>query len=442
MLYTIRNMCVCGLLLSLCLLGGAGVRAAGDTPAAAPEHPAVVKLPPVDGVSNKDADKDLPKETGTATEKSAEKPAEQPAEKTAEKSPEKTADAKPVQPKPQPKKTLTPAQTALRDRIRATLAFLREQPFNTRDNSPADIIQFCWAFGCQTEVHQGDSSGQGMNGITCLCWDFPCGGYRLLTTSDGHIAARIGYGLQERPSQFLAMLAVSHVPADYPLRAGNTTRTVADLVEHEKLTCRAREDLSLKLVGLSHYVDQPTWDNNLGESWSIERIIKEELSRPAIAGPTGISKLLGLNFAVTGCQRRKQPIEGEYVRAKRFVEDYQGYALATQNYDGSWDLPPAAGRRAERDYTSLLSATGQMVEWLALSLPAKRLEDERLMKSLDYLENLLDSQQYHTYLQAASSRDLVAVAHAAHALVVYDTRVFAPADVAEPAPADKDKAAK
>ena len=196
------------------------------------------------------------------------------------------------------------------------------------------------------------------------------------------------------------------------------------------------------MVGLSNYVKQPTWDNSLGESWSIERIIKEELSRPEIVGPAGIGKLLGLSFAVTGCQRRKQPIEGQFIRAKRFVEDYQSYALATQNSDGSWDLPTAAGRRTERDYTSLLSASGQMAEWLALSLPAKRLEDERLMKSLDYLENMLDSQQYHVYLQAASSRDLVAVAHAAHALVVYDTRVFAPADVTEPAPADKDKAAK
>jgi hypothetical protein len=424
MLYDIRILCVSGLLFGLCLLGGAEVCAAGDTPAAAPEraaesdHPAVVKLPPVDA----------------APEKEAEKPAETP--------PGKQPDAKAAQPKPQPKKTLTPAQIALRDRIRATLAFLREQPFNTRDNSPADLIQFCWAFGCQTEVHQGDSSAQGMNGITCLCWDFPCGGYRLLTTSDGHIAARIGYGLQERPSQFMAMLAVSHVPADYPLRAGNTTRTVADLVEQEKLRCRAGEDLSLKLVGLSHYVEQPTWENSLGEPWSIERIIKEELSRPEISGPAGISKLLGLSLAVAGCQRRKQPLEGEFARAKRFVEDYQGYALATQNSDGSWDLPPPAGRRTERDYTSLLSASGQMAEWLALSLPAKQLEEERLMKSLDYLENMLDSDRYHGYLQAASSRDLAAVAHAAHALVVYDARVFAPADVAEPAPADKDKAAK
>ena len=31
MLYTIRILCVCGLLFSLCLFGGAEVRAAGDT---------------------------------------------------------------------------------------------------------------------------------------------------------------------------------------------------------------------------------------------------------------------------------------------------------------------------------------------------------------------------------------------------------------------------
>ena len=71
-------------------------------------------------------------------------------------------------------------------------------------------------------------------------------------------------------------------------------------------------------------------------------------------GPAGIGKLLGLSFAVTGCQRRKQPIEGQFVRAKRFVEDYQVYALATQNSDGSWDLPSPAGRRTEQLHLALV----------------------------------------------------------------------------------------
>jgi hypothetical protein len=450
-------MSLVGLLAGLCLISRVDVHAAADAP-----PPVVYDAPITDQPAEKTAEKPAEKAVEEPTEKPAEKPVEQPAEKAVEKpaekareneagkadekspatTPEKKDVPKAARPKAAPKKVLTPEQTALRDRIRATLAFQHQQPFNTHDSSPADLIHFCWAFGCQTEVAQGDSSGQRINGITCLCWDFPCGGYRLLTTCDGHIAARVGYGLQQQPAQFLAMLAVGHVPADYPLRAGDTTRTVADLVEYEKLSCRSGTDLSLKLIGLSHYVDQPTWTNDLGEPWSIQHLVKEVLSRPAIAGPTGINKLLGLSFALAGCQRRKQAPEGELARAKQFVEDYQNYALQAQNTDGSWDLPPVPGRRTERDYTSLLMGTGQMVEWLALSLPEDRLEDARLAKSLDYLENMLDSQRYHGYLQAASSRDLAAVARALHGLAVYDARVFKPTDVKEPAAAGKEKVAE
>ena len=38
-----------------------------------------------------------------------------------------------------PKKQLTPEQTALRDRIRETLAGHAKQPFNTRESSPGDV---------------------------------------------------------------------------------------------------------------------------------------------------------------------------------------------------------------------------------------------------------------------------------------------------------------
>ena len=340
------------------------------------------------------------------------------------------------------KKVLTPEQTALRDRTRETLAMLRQQPFSTSDNTPSDLIHLGWAFGCQTEVHQGDASGPRINGITALCWDFPCDGFRLLTTAEDHIAARIGFGLQETPSQFLAMLALGAVPADYPVRCGNITRTVADLVEYEKLDCQAGTDLSLKLIAFSHYVDQPTWKNRLGESWSVRKMVDEELSRKDGASEQAVTKLLALSLALAARQKDSQPLEDEFVRAKKFVEECQNYALATQNYDGIWDLPLIAGSSATRNSTSQFLATGQMVEWLALSLPKDRLEDARLAKSVEYLIGMLNSPNYRGRFPAANSQDLAAMAHAAHALVVYDARVFKPADVEEPAAGkDKDKVA-
>ena len=51
-----------------------------------------------------------------------------------------------------PKKQLTPEQTALRDRIRETLAGHWKQPFNTRESSAGDILKFCRAFGCRRNL--------------------------------------------------------------------------------------------------------------------------------------------------------------------------------------------------------------------------------------------------------------------------------------------------
>ncbi len=338
-----------------------------------------------------------------------------------------------------PKKELTAAQVELRDRVRRTLASQGQQPFNTRDNTAADLIKFCWGFGCRSEVEREDSPGQKINAITCLCWDLPCGGYHLLAMNENRIAARVGYGLQDDPSQFLAMLANAYVPSSYPLRVGQTVRTVADLVESEKRGCRAGTDMSLKLIGLSYYAGQATWKNSLDETWSVERMVTEELARPPVAGPRGITRLLGLSCALNQRVKSKQPLDGSFARAKKFVDDYQKYVLQTQNGDGSWTFRLGAGRPADSDFALQFLATGQIAEWLAVSLPARKLEDPALVRSIEYLDSVLNSERYRWNVQALSSQEITAVEHAARALVVYNARVFAPADVETPSPGEKGK---
>ena len=60
---------------------------------------------------------------------------------------------------------------------------------------------------------------------------------------------------------------------------------LADLVEAEKLGCRGGGDASLKLVGLSYYVEEPQWRNDAGEMWSLDRMIQQELAQPVVACP-------------------------------------------------------------------------------------------------------------------------------------------------------------
>jgi hypothetical protein len=365
----------------------------------------------------------------TTVRSAEEKPAPAADQPTAKPPVAKPEAAEPPQAKPAPKKELSAAQTALRDRVRRTLAVQRQQTFNTRENTVADVANFCLAFGCEAEVQDVARPGQKLNGITCLCWNVPCGGYEALMVFEGHLAPRVGFGYQEAPSQIAAVLALSRVPEEYPARVGDTVRTVADLLEHEKLTCRADADLSRKLIALSYYVKERSWKNSAGEEWSIERMAAHELERPAANTPNaGIFRVLGLSCALERQARLKAPVEGEWLKVKKYVQDSYDQAFRVQNADGSW------GRATSRDVAGALTATAPVLEWLAISLPAERLEEPQMQRSVEFVDSQLSSQRYRWNVQSLSSREIGATMRAAHALVIYDQRVFQPADP-PPAPA-------
>ena len=225
-------------------------------------------------------------------------------------------------------KQLSPEMTERRDHVRRLLAALRTQPFNTQQNTCTDVLDFCRAFGCQTELTDNVTSGQKVNGITCLCWNMPCGGYQLLTMSEGHLAPRVGYGYQNNSSDLAAVLALARVPIDYPVRAGKTVRTVADLIEYEKLTCRVGLDMSLKLVALANYVQQPSWKDSLGSEWTLKRVVAEELNRPqSVLHYAATNRLLGLVAALERFKTDKIPMDGDLGRAKSYVDESIDYAL-------------------------------------------------------------------------------------------------------------------
>ena len=311
-------------------------------------------------------------------------------------------------------------------------------PFNTQQNSPTEIMSVCLAFGCGSEVSLESPQGQRINGITCLCYNYPCGGFEMLTVAQQRVAARIGYGYQEHPGEFLATLALSGVPADYPVRVGKTIGKVADLAAAEKLGCRTGGDLSLRLIGLSFYSDQPEWKNDLGETWSIARMIEEELAQPVVTAPEGgLNRLMGLSYAVAHRAKRGQPLTGQFARAEKHAANYQAYALQMQNADGSWGPYFLAAQGASQDPISQLRTTGRVLEWLATSLADKRLEDARVVTAVDYVTQLLGSDRYQWNAPSLSTREIVAMGHALHALSIYDERVFKPTDVEEKPAAEK-----
>ena len=326
-------------------------------------------------------------------------------------------------------KELSPEMTERRDKVRRLLTALRTQPFNTQQNTCTDVLDFCRAFGCETELTDNVTTGQKVNGITCLCWDMPCAGYQIMTISEGHLAPRVGYGYQNNSSELAAVLALSQVPADYPARAGKTVRTVADLVEYEKLTCRPGLDMSLKLVALASYVRQPSWKDSLGGEWTLQRVVTEELNRPLGKHlHAATNRLLGLSAAVERFKHDKLPLEGDLARAKQYLDESIAYAYGSQNTDGSW------GRSTSRDYATAVSSTAHMLEWLVTTLPANRLEEPQVVRGIDFLHTTFSSPHYQNYIATMSAQEISAAMHAAFVLNTYDKRVFVPAD---PLPSDE-----
>ena len=342
---------------------------------------------------------------------------------------------------PKAQAKLSPALAELRERVRRALAFYASRPaFNTRENTVNEILHYCLAFGAEAQVAYDGPSGTKANALGCLCWNVPCSGYYLLQIGDGRVSARIGYGFQDAPSQFLAILAQSHVPADYEIRVGQQRKSVADLAESEKLACRAGTDMSWTLVGLSYYLaPDAAWQTPTGESWSLERILEEELERKASAAECQTTnRLMGISYAVQRRTRQDQPLTGEYGRAQKHVADSQEFALQIANADGSWNPRFFAAKGTSSDAAGSLRATGHIFEWLAFSLPDDRLEDPAVVKSIAYLAGAVENWQQATSIGSLSPRDIASLMHALHALAIYDQRVFKPHDAAKP-PAASEK---
>jgi hypothetical protein len=317
--------------------------------------------------------------------------------------------------------------------VRRTSAAYFNQPLNVESSHVSDVLAACRAFGCQTEVVRGGSK---INAVTCLCWNYSCGGFEPLAMGDARIAARVGYGRQSRPGQMLAVFALGRLPSTYPIRVGDNVRTVDELVESEKRACRAGADLSLQLTGLSFYVDAPTWKNDLGEEWSIEKLIAEELAQPIVNAPEGGTlRLMALSAALLDRTRRAKPLVGQYARAVKFTGDFQQFALELENGDGSWSPQYFAARGAARDVVDQLASSGRITEWLAFSLDDARLTEPQVVKAIENVANLLGSQRYQgATVRALNSVELASVMHALHALSLYDERVFRPADPPKAAP--------
>jgi hypothetical protein len=291
---------------------------------------------------------------------------------------------------------------------------------NTRDDGAWSIMHSFLGWGPGTEVHVGGPRGQRVNAIHWVTQNQPCMGRPLFYLAGDRLRGREGPGFQGHPAQFLAMLAQTGIDASYPIRVNGRDFTVADLVKEEQSTCRQDTELTFKLIGLSHYTPTDTrWKNEQGESWDFSRVVQIELASPINgAACGGTHRLMGLTFSLAQRRKEGKPIDGQWWRADRYISDYQRYIMTLQNSDGSFSSEWFKRRADRGDLDRRVQTTGHMLEWLVFSLPDQGLYQPHVVQAVHFLATTLTQHRFHEW-------EVGPKGHAARALRLYHTRVFA-----------------
>ena len=318
-------------------------------------------------------------------------------------------------------------QIALRNQVRKALRQYFPKQLNTREHNCWEVMHSVIGYGTETMLRRGGPRGEAVNGIGYLCWNGRCLHDQLLYIDRGSVAGRKGPRVQGHHGQFLAILAQSHVPADYPLRVEGQDFTVADLVEFEQRGCRPRTELTFKLIALAHYLGTDAqWQSDDGADWSVARLIQEELAQP-IRGVAcgGTHRMMGFSYALRKREKEGGAITGQFERARQFVDEYHKYTFALQNRDGSFSTAWFERREARPDLTRRLQTSGHILEWMAFSVPDEMIDDPRLVRAVNYVSGILVNYPNHPW-------EIGHLGHALHGLAIYDRRAYGSTIAAPP----------
>jgi hypothetical protein len=308
--------------------------------------------------------------------------------------------------------------SVLQEKIHRVLTLYFPKHQNTRDNNAWEVMHEIIAYGVDAQLFRDGPSGPKVNAIGWLCYNGSCKGEQMLYLDRGQLVARKGPGVQGHYGQFLAILAQSRLPMDYPMLISGKKFTIADLVQHEQSDCQPGEELTFKLIGLMHYLDSDaTWTSRDGQAWSIPRLITEELKQP-IRGAAcgGTHRLMGFSYAVNKRIQRGKPVTGEFARAQKFINEYHRYTFSLQNSDGSFSTQWFTRREADPDVDRRLKTTGHITEWLAFSLSDDEVRSPAMVKAVDYLATILLADRNRSW-------EIGPLGHGLHALALYDRRL-------------------
>jgi len=329
------------------------------------------------------------------------------------------------------------AEETLKRSIRSALTVNAKRAVTTQNNTPWNVLLMALPYGADAMVYQPianadpkdktkQAKGNYIYSIGTLCWNYPCAGKTMLRTDGKRVFARVGNGYQHRQGALLAMLAMSNIMPNYELKISGGAYTIEHLVASEMAAVSKGANMSQTLVGLSFYTEPTkTWKNEMGESWTIEKMVTEELNRSIDQGSSDVTDwLLGLTAAVKLYEEEGKALRGPMALAKKQLGTYQEFVLSVQNENSLWHPKFFLYKGTSADAYETLYSSGHILRWLLVSLPDEQLKDPKVVKAVSSLAATVNRIPQNAVAGSMTDRQLEGLAVSLHALAVYNQRVY------------------
>ena len=262
------------------------------------------------------------------------------------------------------------------------------------------------------------------------------------------------YFSQGHANQFLSILVGMGVPLSQRVDLGNgETFTLADMLEKAKRDIRpallalpdAQADFRERELGWSIPLFANTlgtdasWTNKYGEDVSVASLVEIALKRPVGWGScAGTHELYGLADALKTYRSTHDELTGVWARLAQYLSDAKLRARVAQEPDGwfdfEWSHPQAEQKQnGESSDNRKVYVTGHMLDWLVLVSTPEELEEPLVRNSYLFLErSRFKSVRFERGGVPTGVVGYGALAHAVHAMRLYDEALRARGTAAQP----------
>lgn len=226
------------------------------------------------------------------------------------------------------------------------------------------------------------------------------------------------YHFEGHPAQFLALLSHSNLPLDYPFHVQGKVVTLRDLVNNTMKEVNSKEEVTWVLWALQHFLkSEASWYNQANEPWSIEKLVQIETTAQVVGAPCGGNHRL---FALTRARDKYLlnggAMRGVWFQADQKIKQHIEIARSLQNPDGSFSSEWYKGPGQTTDVNLRFNTTGHTMEFLAVSLPKERLQEQWVRNAVWMLSREL-------VLNQNVQIDCGPLFHSLDALILYRDRI-------------------